>query len=285
MNYWIFKVSDQIAYPDRPGREYVYDNTHSVRVAEGDEFLYLEKAGAKYGLTGAGAVCRVTRRAASRKEQHSAKVDRIFTAHLVDVVWFAARFDLAIRTSTGRRNRRAVGLPGDLNSIGWSISMPRIERELFVRLLDAALKVGPLQGARLDEVHRTDWRVDDSWSLVRRRSRMQVFRAAVLARHDCTCVVCGTQLASVLDAAHIQSYAAHPEQRGNPANGLCLCSYCHAAYDSGDLAILPDGSLHFSEGLQDDVALKHFTSVSPNTRRDWLGGVDKDFLLERVVGK
>jgi hypothetical protein len=181
MNYWIFKVSDQSAYPDRPGREYVYDNTHSVRVAEGDEFLYLEKAGAKYGLTGAGAVSRVTRRAASTKEQHSAKVDRIFTAHLVDVVWFASRFDLGIRTSAGRRNRRGVGLPADLNSIGWSISMPRIDRELFVRLLDAALRVSPLQGGELDEVCKTDWRVDDSWSLVRRRSRMEAFRTAVLA--------------------------------------------------------------------------------------------------------
>jgi hypothetical protein len=45
---------------------------------------------------------------------------------------------------------------------------------------------------------------------------------------------------------------------------------------------MPDGSLRFSEGLQDDVALKHFTAVSTNRRRDWLGGVNKDFLLERM---
>lgn len=43
MNYWVFKVSDRGSYPDSPGAEYVYDNTHSVRVAGGDEFIYLKK--------------------------------------------------------------------------------------------------------------------------------------------------------------------------------------------------------------------------------------------------
>lgn len=36
MGYWIFKVSSQDMYPDTPGVKYVYDNTHSVRVQQGD---------------------------------------------------------------------------------------------------------------------------------------------------------------------------------------------------------------------------------------------------------
>ncbi len=42
MTYWIFKVAKQELYPDVPGEQYVYDNTHSLRVRAGDTFLYLE---------------------------------------------------------------------------------------------------------------------------------------------------------------------------------------------------------------------------------------------------
>ena len=43
MAYWIFKVAQQELYPDGPGEEYVFDNTHSIRVLARDEFLYLDK--------------------------------------------------------------------------------------------------------------------------------------------------------------------------------------------------------------------------------------------------
>ena len=285
MNYWIFKVSNQSTYPDLPGRCYVYDNTHSVRVAGGDEFIYLEKAGARYGLTGAGRVFRVTRRRAKQDERHNARVNSVITAHLDNVVWFSKPFDLSMQNKTGRRNRQAVGLPEDLNSIGWSISMPRIESKLFVRLLDAALEAGPRKEIQWDDKDEPNWRVDDSWSLVRRRLRMQAFRRAVLVRHKHTCVVCGTRLRSVLNAAHIRRYAADSDQRANPANGICLCSFCHAAYDSGEVSIMPDGSLQFSLDLDDEIALMHFTVVPKDKRQDWLRGVDRQFLLERVGAK
>ena len=280
MNYWIFKVSDQGGYADAPGRHYVYDNTHSVRVKGGDEFLYLEKAGPRYALTGAGRVSRVTRRRAKLEEQHNARVEFVFTAHLADVVWFSKPFELSTQIKAGRRNRQAVGLPDDLNSLGWSISMPRIDCDLFMHLLDAALEAWPPQEAGLDEA---GCRIDDSWSLVRKRRRMRAFRVAVLVRHDYTCVVCGTQLRSVLDAAHLRGYAADPEHRANPANGICLCSFCHTAFDGGDVSILPDGSLQFPSNLCDEIALAHFTAVSAETRRHRLQGVDERFLLERAA--
>jgi hypothetical protein len=281
MNYWIFKVSSQSIFPDAPGRTYAYDNTHSRRLAARDEFLYLEKLGTRYGLTGAGCVSRVTQRRAIGKERRSDRIDRIFTAHLTDVMWFSSPLDLSAQTKTGRSNRQVVGLPGDLNSIGWSISMPRIERELFVRLLDAALDA-TIQGQVLNSDDEADWCVDDSWSLVRRRRRTQKFRAAVLARHNHTCAVCGTRAAFVLDAAHVRSYAAHPAQRANPANGICLCSFCHAAFDSGAVLILPDGSLRTGPDLTDEIACLHFTAVPAEKRRNWLRGVDKEFLRERA---
>jgi hypothetical protein len=285
MSFWIFKVSDQGAYPDTAGREYVYDNTHSVRVAGGDEFIYLEKSGVRYGLTGAGYVSKVSRRRAIADEQRSVKVEQIFTAHLADVAWFSKPFDLSARTKTGRRNRRAVGLPDDLNAFGWSISMPKVERELFLQLLDASLDSGHRSLSMVDDSLDADWNVEDSWSLVRTRCRMQRFREAVLARHNYTCVVCGTRLRAVLDAAHIRSYAANPKQRANPANGICLCSFCHGAFDGGELLILPDGSLRFSSDLRDEIALMHFSVVSADQRLVRLKGIDEQLLLERCSNK
>ena len=286
MSYWIFKVSDQGSYPDSPGTKYVYDNTHSVRVKEGDEFIYLKKSGStQYGLAGAGLVSKLTQRSASEHERRSTKVRRLFTAHLADVVWFPKLFDLSTRTKAGRHNRLSMGFPEDLNSIGWSISMPQLERGLFVRLLDAALDSAFRSKPPTVQMNEADWQVDDAWSLVKRRGRMRAFRAVVLSRHEYTCLVCGTQLPSVLDAAHIRSYASDKSQRANPANGICLCSYCHAAYDSGDITVLADGKVRCFGHIRDEIALKHFTALSQEKRRHWLSGVDKRLLSERSAEK
>ncbi len=285
MSYWIFKVSDQGIYPDIPGKQYVYDNTHSVRVQAGDEFIYLKKSGTQYGLAGAGRVLKVTQESAGEGERRIARVTRLFTAHLAEVVWFSKRFDLSPRTKSGRNNRQSTGLPKNLNSIGWSISMPPLERELFVRLLDAALDSAFRAKDPTVRMNDADWQVDDAWSLVKRRSHVRAFRAMVLSRHGHTCLVCGTQLESVLEAAHIRSYTSDKTQRANPANGICLCSYCHAAYDSGDITILPDGEVRCCGDIRDGMALKHFTAVPQEKRRHWLLGVDKEFLSERCAVK
>jgi hypothetical protein len=83
---------------------------------------------------------------------------------------------------------------------------------LFARLLDAALEAGSPKDAQGDRANDADWRVDDSWSLVRRRRRMQVFRATVLKRHNYTCLVCGTGLRCLLDAAHVRSFGLIPSR-------------------------------------------------------------------------
>lgn len=78
MNYWIFKVVEKSIYPDILGEQYAYDNTHSVRVAPDDEFLYLKKEKAVYALVGAGRVSTVVSRKPGRSERRSPKVDRMF---------------------------------------------------------------------------------------------------------------------------------------------------------------------------------------------------------------
>lgn len=283
MAYWIFKVSSEGEYPDVPGSRYVYDNRHSVRVKPGDEFVYLEKKGSRYGLTGAGRVSKVTGRTPTREERRSPKVRRIFSAHLEDMVWFPQVFDLAAQTRAGAENRARTGLPRDLNTIGWSISMPQIGPDLFVVLLDAALATSSASIPDLLLASESDWHVADAWSLVRKRQRMHLFRIAVLSRHNYTCLFCGCRLRSVLDVAHIRSYASSEGHRANPANGMCLCRFCHAAFDAREVSLNPDGKLVIMRPTDDPVALAHFTGVTENTRNSWMHGIDPRFLLERAT--
>ncbi len=279
MAYWIFKVAQPSLYPDVPGRTYVFDNTHSVRVRNGDEFLYLEKTRSRYALSGAGRVARVTAQRARQSDRHNARVDQVFTAHLEDVIWFAPPLDIAGRSKSGTANRRRLGLPTDLNAIGWSISIPRLEREQFSSLLDAALECDSQETASL---RPDEWRIDDAWSLVRKRQRLHRFRDAVLNRHNYTCVVCGSRFVPALDIAHIESYASNQNNRANPANGICLCRFCHAAFDAHQITIAPSGAVTIENDAEDTIAQLHFTAVPQKIRRSWLVGVDPSLLLKHA---
>ena len=114
------------------------------------------------------------------------------------------------------------------------------------------------------------------------RQRLNSFRLAVLDRHHYTCLVCGTGLRAVSEVAHIRSYAADPDNRANPSNGICLCKFCHSAFDAGVFVLLPDGSLETVGDVHDEVSRYHFSSVNPSTRRRYLSGVDPTFLRERA---
>jgi hypothetical protein len=284
VNCWIFKVSEAGTYPDVRGKSYVFDNRHSVRVKRGDEFLYLEKSQRMYAFTGAGRVERVAARSATGEEHRSQRVTRIFTASLGNVIWFQEPFDISRQRKSGKANRLLLGLPDDVNVVGWSRSMPRIDRDLYVRLLDVAF-VGDRQRSYQGEPASSDgeiWRIEDSWSIVKIRHSLSVFRRTVLERHKYTCVICGTRLRVVLEVAHIRSYASCVEHRANPANGLCLCGFCHHAFDSGEIVLFSSGNVEIVEHETDEIARVHFTAVIPEIRRRWLQGVSVELLEERA---
>ena len=100
----------------------------------------------------------------------------------------------------------------------------------------------------------------------------------VFDRHGSVCVVCGTNVPGMVDAAHISPYAADEKNRANPANGICVCTYCHRALDRRLIAIAPSGDLLVASHITDTIALAHFTAVDAYTRRKWLRGVDEKFL-------
>src|SRR4051812_24147968 len=122
MAYWVFKITDQNQYPDRVGKEYIFNNTHSVRVEAGDSFIYLEKRGhGRLRFVGSGEVAEMADRQATREEQSSDKVTRMFHASLRNFKPFATHVEISA-TKVGRKNRERIGL-SNLNEDGLSRSV------------------------------------------------------------------------------------------------------------------------------------------------------------------
>jgi len=271
--YWIFKIAaHQEHYPDIPGQEYVYDNTHSVRVTKGDVFLYLDK-GKKYSFTATGIIKRVSNRAPTAIEAaRTSMVRTVFTAHLSDVVWFEKPWSISPDTSAGRQNRAMLGIV-DVNVLGWSQSIPLVEEPMYEAILNLADAKGLIAPSEPQNFF-----VPDSWGKAKRRKALVYFSRDVLRRSQSACVICGTRQPGLVDAAHLCPYAADKQNRANPANGVCLCAFCHRALDTRLIAIQPDGTLLVNPSVSDIVALNHFTRFGAETRKTWLAGVDPGFL-------
>ena len=84
MSFWIFKLSEQEQYPDEFGQAYVYDNRHSVQVAAGDFFVYLDKRFGRYSFSGHGLVTKVPTEMAEVEDSSQSKIKCIYTAVLSD---------------------------------------------------------------------------------------------------------------------------------------------------------------------------------------------------------
>ncbi|KKL86640.1 hypothetical protein LCGC14_1942720 [marine sediment metagenome] len=272
MAFWIFKVAEQDLYPDEAGLKYVYDNTHSVRVQCGDTFLYLDKTQG-YSFTATGTVCRVGERKPTASEAARTRNVRIvYTAHLSDVVWFSSPLSVSPAKAEGKRNRAQLGI-ADVNLLGWSQSMPSLGEPMY----SAILALAELQNLVPSEPHK-DFSVPDNWSRTKARPVMRSFSRPVMKRSGNACVVCGTSLLGLVEAAHLSPYASDVKNRANPANGICLCRYCHRALDLRLIAIKPDGQLLVSPEIPDPVARFHFDQLTSEQRRAWLVGVDSTFL-------
>jgi len=275
MGYWIFKIADQELYPDIVGKEYVYDNTHSVKVQSGDVFLYLDKRNHDYSFSATGIVARVSQRPPTDTEsRRTSKVQTIFTAHLKDVLWFTEPLSISLLKTEGRHNRAVLGIK-DVNLLGWSQSMPQINESMYTAILNLA---DTEKIITLDSIKEKDYTVPDSWSKTKIRKAIAGFSDIVLSRHNSTCAVCGTRLSGMLEAAHISAYATDKKNRANPANGICLCVYCHKALDRKLIAISPEGEILISNMVNDKIALQHFSRIAAEQRKTWLKGIDKIFL-------
>lgn len=273
MAYWIFKVAKQDLYPDVAGKEYVYDNTHSKRVVAGDVFLYLDK-GKKYSFTGTGIVNKIKERSPSSTEsQRNEKVKNVYTAELREMIWFAEPLTISLSTKQGRRNRARLGTT-DLNLLGWSQSIPSLNEHMYEAILELA-DTEKLIPPTPDD---SDFSIPDDWGKAKTRGALKKFSDTVMARSNSCCIVCGTSLSGLLDAAHLSPYAVDKKNRANPANGICLCKYCHRAFDLRLIAIQKNGDLLVASSVDDKIAHHHFSQITREQRFQWLEDVDDKFL-------
>ncbi|MFC1583666.1 HNH endonuclease [Candidatus Neomarinimicrobiota bacterium] len=275
MAYWIFKMADQDLYPDILGQKYVFDNTHSIRVRKGDVFVYLDKRNKDYAFTASGIVSRLTEREPTPKEKsRSYRIRRVYTAHLESIIWFHKPLSILSTTKKGRMNRAKLGIV-DVNLLGWSQSIPRLTEEIYSDILGLAEsnKILPSFKSDMDE-----YSIHDAWGKTRIRKSMVRFNEVVFTRHRSTCAVCGTKLGAVLEVAHLSPYATDSSNRANPANGICLCVFCHRALDRRLIAIQPNADLLVADSITDPVAAEHFRRITKDQRVSQLRGIDPRFL-------
>lgn len=102
----------------------------------------------------------------------------------------------------------------------------------------------------------------ESWVTV--RLGQSFFRDTILASYGTRCCVCNLHVESLLVASHIVPWAARPDLRVNPRNGLCLCALHDRAFDRGLVTIDVRMSMTLSPRLEqylpDDVVEKMFVA-------------------------
>ena len=143
MNCWLLKMADQAQYADEPGHTYVFDNTHSVRLAAGDAFVYLDKRGGCYAFTGHGVVAQLRQRAPRKSELLRPKITRIYSATLEDYVRYDPPLDIGLRRREDKLNRSRLGIT-DVNKQGWSGSVATMSRTMFERIVELAYQQGSI---------------------------------------------------------------------------------------------------------------------------------------------
>ena len=176
-------------------------------------------------------------------------------------------------TKRGKQNRARLGIV-DVNLLGWSQSMPSLGEPMYQAILDLAEteKILPLSPIG------NDFTIPDNWGTTKTRGIIKRFSDPVMARSNSTCIVCGTSLPGLVEAAHLSPYAVDKKNRANPANSICLCKYRHRALDLRLIAIQPDGTLLVAPFLDDQVANHHFSWIEPERRLRRLKGVGPEFL-------
>jgi hypothetical protein len=261
-------------YPDIVGALHVFDNTHSNHVRGGDSFIYLDKT-TDYAFSAIGDIKRVRKRKPTHEESDRIRgVTTVYEAELADVTWFRKPLSISPRHKIGRVNRTRLGIV-DVNLLGWSKSISRI----YPSMLESILRIAETDGLFPEsEIKEGTFSVSDSWTTVRSRPRMAAFRNAVFRRSNSACVVCGSAAEGLVEAAHLSPFATDERNRANPANGVCMCVYCHRALDLRHIAITPSGQVLFDQSVMDDVARLHFTRLEPVARQSFLRGVDPTFL-------
>ena len=105
---------------------------------------------------------------------------------------------------------------------------------------------GPESSAAASPTARTE---TQRWQNV--RLGQAFFRATVLASYHDQCCMCRLSCKALLIAGHIIPWAARPQLRLDPRNGLCLCAMHDRAFDRGLIAVDPQLRIVVSRRIED----------------------------------
>jgi len=147
------------------------------------------------------------------------------------------------------RNIKGLGNASNLDEEIWNefhADWETLAEESEVLREQYQLQTDPAEPDTPDQQRQTE-----TQRTVKVRLVQQFFRDAVLASYDTKCCVTGISLKSLLVASHILPWRTHPEQRVNPANGLCLNALHDKAFDRGFITLDEDLRLVLSKDLRD----------------------------------
>ncbi|MFF4378757.1 HNH endonuclease [Kitasatospora sp. NPDC001547] len=132
----------------------------------------------------------------------------------------------------------AGALPGAvLRSLCDKPSQHSIRSMRWERLREALAGVGVTASVTVTEQARRAIAGGHRERVVRARVGQGAFRARLLERHGAVCAFTGPAPATVLEAAHLYSYAANGEHHDN--GGLLLRRDVHRLFDLGHIAVDP----------------------------------------------
>ena len=127
MTSWMFKLADQTTYPDRLGKLYVYDNTHSKQVVPW-RLVHLSRQAwqSAYAFLGHGQIIRIRKNAVpTLTSSETPALPRSTRPYSADFVGYATPLDIRTRTRDGRRSRARLGI-SDVNRLGMSRSVAKL---------------------------------------------------------------------------------------------------------------------------------------------------------------
>ena len=105
-----------------------------------------------------------------------------------------------------------------------------------------------------DDIPSSTWTgITEDTQTVTVRLAQSFFRRTVLAAYVGRCCISGIPIQELLVASHILPWAAYPEQRINPCNGLCLSRLHDAAFDRGLITFDEHYRLVLSKKIKDHL--------------------------------
>lgn len=118
--------------------------------------------------------------------------------------------------------------------------------DTFAEAVNQALIGFQLSSFLPPEPPQPDFTGENREVLTKVRVGQSLFRGAVLSAYENRCCISGLAIPELLVASHIKPWSASPENRRNPANGLCLSTLHDKAFDRGLVCVNDDFTLRIA---------------------------------------